>query len=101
MKLLSRISFFLRNKYLLAGSAFVVWMLFFDRNDMMMQLERRNELKALEESKEYYSNEIREERQFLEDLKTNPVAIEKFAREQYGMKRDNEDIFLIQPLKDK
>ncbi|MBD0296660.1 MAG: septum formation initiator family protein [Flavisolibacter sp.] len=101
MKLLSRISFFLRNKYLLAGSAFIVWMLFFDRNDMMMQLERRNDLKELQESKEYYTNEIKKERQFLEDLKNNPAAIEKFAREQYRMKRDNEDIYLIQPLKDK
>ena len=66
-----------------------------------MQLERRNELKSLEESKQYYMGQIKDDRRFLDNLKTNPAAIEKFAREEYGMKRDNEDVFLIRPPKDK
>ena len=85
----------------MASIAFAVWMLFFDKNDLMTQLERRNNLNALEESKHYYTEQIKNERRFLEDLKTNPAAIEKFAREQYGMKRDNEDVFLIQTQEDK
>lgn len=95
MKFISNIPSFVYNKYLLAGTAFAVWMVFFDRNDLFTQRERRMELRALEKSKEYYTNEIVKERKVLEDLQTNPAAIEKYARERYGMKRDNEDVFLI------
>jgi cell division protein DivIC len=90
-----RIPPFLYNKYLLTTIGFIVWMLFFDRNDVFTQRERRNELKALEQSKTYFTEQIAAERKFSEELKQNPAAIEKFAREQYKMKRDGEDLFLI------
>jgi cell division protein FtsB len=96
MKLLSHIPSFLRNKFFIATVCFGVWILFFDKNDFFVQQERRNELKALEQSKAYYQAEIKAERKFAQDLKTDPATIEKFAREKYGMKRDNEDLFLIQ-----
>lgn len=95
MKLPFRIPRFLYNKYLLATTGFVVWMLFFDRNDFFTQHARRNELKALEKNRAYLTQQIAEERKFSEELKNNPAAIEKFAREQYKMKRDGEDLFLI------
>lgn len=95
MKILRRIPSILRNKYLLAGIAFAVWMIFFDRNDFFTQRERKQELKALEKSKTYYSDQIAKERQSLQELQSNPAAIEKYAREKYGMKRDNEDVFVI------
>ncbi len=97
MKVFSYLSF-LRNKFLLTTAAFVVWMLFFDKNDMLVQMDRKKELKDLQESKQYFLQQIAEERQFSEELKNNPAAIEKFAREQYKMKRENEDLFLIQSL---
>ena len=87
---------FFRNKYLLAATAFVVWMLIFDRNDFFTQMDRKKELRDLQESKQYFVEQIAEERRFSEELKNNPAAIEKFAREQYKMKRDNEDLFLIE-----
>ena len=95
MKLPFRIPRVLYNKYLLATAGFTVWMLFFDRNDIFIQRERRAELKALERSKVYFTQQIAEERKFSEELKNNPATIEKFAREQYKMKRDGEDLFLI------
>jgi cell division protein FtsB len=85
-----------RNKYLLSLIAFVVWMLFFDKNDMFTQGQRKRELKALEESKEYYTAEIAKEKKVSEELRSNPAAIEKYARENYLMKRDDEDIFIVQ-----
>ena len=97
MKLLSHISSFLRNKFLLTAAAFIIWMLFFDKNDFFSQIDRKNELKELQKSKLHFSQQIAEERKFSEDLKNNPAAIEKFAREHYKMKRDNEDLFIIQP----
>lgn len=86
----------LRNKYLLSLTAFAVWMLFFDKNDMLTQMHRKRELNALEESKAYYTEEIAKEKKISEELRSNPAAIEKYARENYLMKRDNEDIFIIQ-----
>lgn len=97
MKSLQVVTTILRNKYLLAIIAFAVWMLFFDRNDFFAQMDRKKELKELQESKAFFTEEIKKERKFSEDLKHNPTAIEKFAREEYKMKRDNEDLFLIQP----
>lgn len=95
MKLPLHIPSFLYNKYLLATAGFAIWMLFFDRNDIFVQRERGNELKALAQNKTYFIQQIAEERRFSEELKRDPAAIEKFAREQYKMKRDGEDLFLI------
>lgn len=96
MKLLSKIPSFLRNKFFLAGTGFVVWMLFFDRNDVFTQMERKSELREMQESKAYFEKQIKENRHFSNDLQFNASAIEKYAREKYLMKRDNEDLFLIQ-----
>jgi len=97
MKLiLSHIPSWLKNKFLLAGAAFVFWIVFFDENDLILQSRRKAELKELKASKAYYIEQIEKERKALEELKSNPAAIEKFAREQYMMKRDNEDLFIIE-----
>jgi cell division protein DivIC len=101
MKLLGRTISFLRNKFLLATTAFVVWMLFFDRNDVFTQMERRGELNELKQSKQYFEKQIADNRKFSKDLQFNASAIEKYAREKYLMKRDNEDLFIIQPLEKK
>jgi cell division protein FtsB len=95
MKLPFRISPFLYNKYLLTTAGFAIWMLFFDRNDLFIQRQRHNELKLLQKNKVYFTKQIAAERKFSEDLKKDPAAIEKFAREQYKMKREGEDLFLI------
>ncbi len=95
MKFFNSIPSFIRNKYFLTITAFAVWVLFFDEKDFFTQREWRNELKALQQSKEYYISEIATERQASDELKSNPATIEKYAREKYGMKRDNEDVFII------
>jgi len=101
MKLLNRIPSLLRNKFILAGAGFIVWMLFFDRNDILTQIERRSELRELKQSKQYFEQQIAESRKFSKELQFNASAIEKYAREKYMMKRDNEDLFIIQPLEKK
>jgi len=98
MKFFSNIPPVLLNKFLLAAIAFIVWMLFFDRNDFFVQSERRKELNDLQVSKIYFTKQIEEERKFSDGLKNNPAAIEKFAREKYLMKRDDEDLYLIQTI---
>jgi cell division protein DivIC len=93
--LLSNIPSWLKNKYLLTLIAFVVWITFFDAKDLLTQRERTNELEQLQESKAYFTAEIEKEKKALEELKSNPAAIEKLAREKYLMKKDNEDLFII------
>lgn len=95
MKLLTHIPSFLRNKYVVAIAVFVAVILFFDKNDLFTQVSRTQQLHDLEESKEYYTKRIETEQKELNQLKTNAGTLEKYAREKYMMKRDNEDLFII------
>ena len=97
MKFLQFIPSFLRNKYLLTLTVFAVWMLFFDKNDVFTQLQRSSELSEIEDSKAYFSKKIEESKKFSQDIQSDAAAIEKFAREKYNMKRENEDLYLIVP----
>ena len=86
---------FLKNKYLIATVLFLVWMLFFDHNNIFLHLQYRKELSELKTSKKYYQEQIDKTREEVELIKTNPQALEKVAREQYLMKKDNEDVFVV------
>ncbi len=83
------------NKYLLCAAFFVVWMLFFDQKDVFTQWDRKQELKGLETKKHYYEQEIEKAKKELGDLQNNAAALEKFARERYMMKKDGEDIYMM------
>ena len=85
----------IRNKYLIAGIAFLTWMLFFDRNDLMSQYEYRRQLNKLQAEKEFYTTESTKAIKDLNELTTNREKLEKFAREKYLMKKENEDVFVI------
>lgn len=85
----------LKNRYVLALISFVVWISFFDRNDLISQHSYKNMLEKLNNEKDYYRNEISKNRKDLNELVTNSKNLEKFARERYLMKKDNEDIFII------
>lgn len=84
------------NKYYLSLAIFFVWMMFLDRNDLISQYSYRRQLSQLETDKLYYQEEILKVKSDLEELSSNQKKLEKFAREKYLMKRDNEDIFLIE-----
>ena len=85
----------LTNKYLLAGIAFAIWMLFFDRNNVPVQTQRLQELNKLEKSEQLLSRQIDETKEELELLKNNPATLEKYAREKYMMKKENEDLYIV------
>ncbi len=70
-------------------------MLFFDPRDVYTQWEHTRELNDLKESRSHYQHEIAKESAELERLKSDPATLEKYAREKYLMKRDNEDLFLV------
>lgn len=85
----------LKNKYLLTLVVLCVWVVFFDKNDLSTQIELRKEVKQLQEERNYYAHEIAEITADIRELTSNPKTLEKFAREKYLMKRDNEEIFVL------
>lgn len=97
MQYLSNLISILRNKYVISILVFVVWISFFDRNDLFTQWERKKELQKLETSKEYYETEIASTEKELKELQNNPAALEKFARENFYLKRPEEQVFIISP----
>lgn len=88
------------NKYLITGVPFLVWMLFFDDNSWIMQRQLSAEISELQESIAYYSTELQRDKTALEELRSNPEAFEKYAREQFGMLRPGEEIYLIEFVED-
>lgn len=96
MNIFSIVPYWLKSKYVLTLVGFAVWMLFFDDRDVFTTHFRHpHELNQLKESKAHYEREIVNTRNELTQLKSNASAIEKYARERYFMKRDNEDLFIV------
>ncbi|MET1259916.1 septum formation initiator family protein [Flagellimonas sp. DF-77] len=83
------------NTYVLVLTIFVVWMAFFDTNSLLIHNELQNEINKLEQQKEFLKKEIQKDKAALEKL-SSPEALEKYARERYYMKKDNEEVFLIE-----
>ena len=88
-----------RNKYFLVSSIFLVWMVFFDRNDLFSQWEYHQQVSKLKQERDFDQKETNKVHQDLDELTSNKEKLEKFAREKYLMKKDNEDVFVI--VKDK
>ena len=95
MKVFLHIPSWLKNKYLLAGCFFIVWMFFFDPKDWGLAVDKSLKLKELQKSEEHLTKTIKETKEELDQLKTNAQTIEKYAREKYLMKKENEDLFII------
>ena len=85
------------NKYVIALAVFASLLLFFDDNNLFVQLDRKHQLNELLHKKKYYEEKITVTNQQLSNLESNPAAVEKFVRENYLMKRDNEDVFVVEP----
>ena len=83
------------NKYLLVLAAFLFWMLFLDSNSWLIHHELNSEIDALEKNKQYYVNEISKDKAVIDKL-SDSLELEKFARNEYFMKRENEEIFIIE-----
>lgn len=86
---------YFKNKYIVASFVFLIWILFFDNNSILSRSDLKQKYKQLLKSKEYYKIKIATDSKKLNELKTNNKNLEKFAREQYYMKKPNEDIFII------
>ncbi len=85
----------LKNKYFITISFIIVWLFFFDKNDVFTQRELIKKCEKLQKEKEYYLSEIKSNTFFLNELHTNKKSLETFARETYLMKKQNEDIYVF------
>lgn len=86
---------FLRNKYFLTVTIFVTWLILLDTNNLIERYRQLSELKSLKRDREYYQRRIEEDKKKLEELKTDNNNLEKFAREQYRMKKKDEDLYIV------
>jgi cell division protein FtsB len=86
----------LKNKFILTTLVFLLWLIIFDRSNWFDMIGEIRSIHSLEDEKEYYQKKIETDRQRLIELKTNDENLEKFAREQYLMKKPNEDIFIVE-----
>lgn len=90
-----RLPKFTRNFYFIASLTFLVWMLFFDTNDLITQYKLSQKLSDLKAEKAYYQEKISEVKKDREELLSNKALLEKFARENYFMKKKTEDLYVI------
>lgn len=83
------------NRYILVTVAAVVWMVFLDRYDLFSQIKMAREISKLKDDVEFYQKELEKTNEERLVFRENRAEVERFAREQYLMKKDNEDLFLI------
>ena len=84
------------NRYTIVGVAFIIWMLFFDQNSLITHRELDKQIRSLERDESYFQKNLENENEKLKMLQDNPAEIERIAREKFYLKKDNEDIFIIQ-----
>lgn len=85
----------LKNVFVLIGILFGIWMIFVDANSFFIHRELNKDIDKLEQEKAYYESEIAKDRKEIEKLSTDE-GIEKYGRQEYNMKKENEDIYIIE-----
>ena len=88
-----------KNKYFLVTIAFLVWMIFFDKNDLFSQYQYHQQVSKLKQERDFYKKQTAKVSKDLDELTSDPQKLEKFAREKYLMRKDNEDVFVVEKEK--
>ena len=86
---------YINNKYFYAGLIFLVWWTFFDQESLLVQYKLIQVKSDLNKQKEYYDSNIEKDEAAINTLQNDTMLLEKYAREKYYMKKDNEDVFII------
>ncbi len=100
MNILDRIPKVFKNFYFVVGFVFLLWLLFFDSNDLITQRRLSNKQQELQRDKEFYEDKILEVQNDRESLLTDDDQLERLAREKYLMKKESEDVYIIVSEKD-
>tara|TARA_Y100000991_G_scaffold186872_1_gene151605 strand:+ start:800 stop:1114 length:315 start_codon:yes stop_codon:yes gene_type:complete len=99
-ELIDKIPNYLKNKYLIAVVLFIVWITFFDNFNIIKQSKIKKNIKQLEENKKFYIQEITKDSSEYYDLLNDAEKREKFAREKFLMKKEDEDVYIIRRKND-
>ncbi len=83
------------NKYFIATAFFIIWLSFFDSNSLIIQQSLSSQLSGMKKEMKFYETEIQKYNQTIKELTGDMKTLEKFAREKYLMKKDNEDVFVV------
>ncbi len=86
---------YIRNKYSFAVFFFLIWIFFFDEHNLLQHFQNKQKLSLLVEQKDFLETKIESDQRKIQELQTNQKNLEKFAREQFLMKKSNEDVFVI------
>jgi cell division protein DivIC len=92
---------YLKNFYVVVSGVFLVWMLFFDANDLITQIKLTYRLREMEQEKKHYTKEVEKVKKERAELLGSDKMLEKFARERYLMKKEKEEIFVVVPTNEK
>ncbi len=85
----------LQNKYVVAMFLFLIWITFFDENNLVAHHRNKLRLKALKEQRVFYREKIEADKKKLEEIRSGTRNLEKYAREQFNMTKPDEDLFLV------
>ena len=101
MKIFKKSLRILLNKFIIILLLFIIWVGFLDKNNTLRTIKTLHEIKKLTQTREYYRKEIVKTLKEKESLMTDPKSLEKFARENYHMKKENEEIIFVEVEKQK
>jgi len=90
-----RLPKFLKNRYILVVLFFLLYITFFDAHDLISQIGIRWKIHNIEEQMDFLNKDTQQAKDQIIELTTDSASLEKFAREEYRMKRENEEIFVI------
>lgn len=90
-----RLPAWMKNRYVITILVFLIWIILLDPNNIISRVREIRALHRLEREKQYYLERIEEDRRKLNELRTSNENLEKYAREQYRMKKPDEDLFII------
>ncbi|HFX18028.1 MAG TPA: septum formation initiator [Flavobacteriales bacterium] len=85
---------YLNNRYIIAFTIFIIWIIFIDDNSLFYQRDLNKQIQKLENKKAFYQKEIEKQKQILKDL-NDDQKLQRYAREKLLMKKEGEDIFII------
>ena len=85
----------IKNKYVIAAIIFIIWVTIFDQNNLLFRKKLSSRINKLEKQKEHYQEEIEKNNRKMQELQSSPDNLEKFAREEYLMKKEEEVLFII------
>ncbi len=86
---------YIHNWFFYSGLLFVVWVSFFDKNSLVEQLKLSKSLNDLNSREQFYKTELKKASDEIRAYEKDTTLLEKFAREKYYMKKDNEEVFVI------